>query len=394
LLGSPYIITTNSGVFPGVTLNIEPGVTVQFNNGLVFTVKGTLIAHGSISDSITFTSSAIVPTVSIWTGINIQNDQGGNIDFNYCRGFYAYNFINFLANSTGLAARIRNSRFANNNIVIFNYDPSNYQITIDSSRVENNLFGSIYSNYLTVSNSIFLNNERCIHNWSGPTVQINNSSFMGSSMYALNMSGTVTNTKILNNFTGLRLRSDLVLINDSIANNNVGMEVTAASSIPISNLHDNYICNNTTFNVKHTTTINVYLQNICWCTYDSAYVSSKIWDAYDDLTLGIITYLPFYSSCATPLSISESPVNSGILLSNYPNPFSNKTTFEYSLQKEDYVSIIIQDIQGKIIDTYVNENQLQGKHTLVLENLKLPSGIYYYQLKTSSVLLTKKMIVL
>ena len=63
LTGSPYIITSAVVVFPGNTLTIEPGVTVKFDSSTGLEIrKATLIANGTKSDSITFTSNAALPT--------------------------------------------------------------------------------------------------------------------------------------------------------------------------------------------------------------------------------------------------------------------------------------------------------------------------------------------
>jgi len=59
LANSPYIVTGNILVNQGVTLTIEPGVTVKFNKDLYMYVDGTLIARGIEGNLITFTSIAI-----------------------------------------------------------------------------------------------------------------------------------------------------------------------------------------------------------------------------------------------------------------------------------------------------------------------------------------------
>jgi Secretion system C-terminal sorting domain/PKD domain len=58
-INSPYIVTGNILVDSAVTLTIQPGVIVKFNNGLSIFVKGELIARGTASDSIVFTSNTL-----------------------------------------------------------------------------------------------------------------------------------------------------------------------------------------------------------------------------------------------------------------------------------------------------------------------------------------------
>ncbi|MHB8840754.1 MAG: right-handed parallel beta-helix repeat-containing protein [Candidatus Aquicultor sp.] len=53
---SPYVVTSNITVNSGVKFTIEPGVVVKFNPQLKLTVNGTLLADGTESNKIVFTS--------------------------------------------------------------------------------------------------------------------------------------------------------------------------------------------------------------------------------------------------------------------------------------------------------------------------------------------------
>ena len=53
---NPYFVTGNMLVKSGVTLTIQPGVTLIFNPDTYLRVNGTLIAEGTVTDSITFYS--------------------------------------------------------------------------------------------------------------------------------------------------------------------------------------------------------------------------------------------------------------------------------------------------------------------------------------------------
>jgi len=59
---SPYVVSGNLRVASGVTLAIEPGVTVLFNAGAGLTIDGRLIADGTPASRITFTRSGVSGT--------------------------------------------------------------------------------------------------------------------------------------------------------------------------------------------------------------------------------------------------------------------------------------------------------------------------------------------
>ena len=79
----------------------------------------------------------------------------------------------------------------------------------------------------------------------------------------------------------------------------------------------------------------------------------------------------------------------------FPNPFNESTTIEYNLQANNTVSISLVDILGKEIIITPQQNQLSGKHQLVINkyDLNLSSGIYFLKVKTNNnELITKLML--
>ena len=66
-LASPYTVTGDVTVSAGVTLTLQPGVTVQFNQYAGLNVNGTIVADGTAVDPIVFTTSG-TPS---WDGIHI-----------------------------------------------------------------------------------------------------------------------------------------------------------------------------------------------------------------------------------------------------------------------------------------------------------------------------------
>jgi hypothetical protein len=78
---------------------------------------------------------------------------------------------------------------------------------------------------------------------------------------------------------------------------------------------------------------------------------------------------------------------------NYPNPFNPQTIINYELPIKNYIELSVFDISGKKIKTLVRGIQNAGKHSAVFNGNRLPSGVYFYQLNTSSgISQTRKMI--
>ncbi len=91
----------------------------------------------------------------------------------------------------------------------------------------------------------------------------------------------------------------------------------------------------------------------------------------------------------------ENP-NELVLLQNYPNPFNPETTIEYTipdggLLNTSSVQLIIYDILGREIETLVNEQQSAGHYKIIFNGIKLPSGMYVYQLSVDNSSTFKKL---
>lgn len=71
-------------------------------------------------------------------------------------------------------------------------------------------------------------------------------------------------------------------------------------------------------------------------------------------------------------------------LTNYPNPFSAKTTIEFHTPDSETVSLLVFDQTGRRIATLVNEILPSGTHQFDFDGSSLPGGIYFYQLKVGN----------
>lgn len=93
----------------------------------------------------------------------------------------------------------------------------------------------------------------------------------------------------------------------------------------------------------------------------------------------------------------ESGLSNGYKLSqNYPNPFNPATIINYSIPKNNFVTLKIYDELGRELLTLVNDYQRAGDYEIKFDSensgLKLTSGIYYYRIKAGGFTDTKKML--
>ena len=88
--------------------------------------------------------------------------------------------------------------------------------------------------------------------------------------------------------------------------------------------------------------------------------------------------------------------NSGIvgykLEQNYPNPFNPKTVINYSLPKQETVSIKVYDVLGNEVATLINSKQNAGDYSVEWDAQNFASGVYYYKLSAGNFEQTRKMI--
>ncbi len=82
------------------------------------------------------------------------------------------------------------------------------------------------------------------------------------------------------------------------------------------------------------------------------------------------------------------------LYQNYPNPFNPVSKIKYDIPELSFVTLKIYDVLGSEIATLVNEEKPVGSYEVTFDASNLPSGVYFYQLKTKGYLETKKMILM
>lgn len=99
------------------------------------------------------------------------------------------------------------------------------------------------------------------------------------------------------------------------------------------------------------------------------------------------------------ISINIKPVSSILpvkfaLYQNYPNPFNPSTIIKFDIPKSGFVSLTMYDSRGKQVENFISESLSAGTYQYQYDASKIPSGIYFYQLKADNFLQTKKMILI
>jgi photosystem II stability/assembly factor-like uncharacterized protein len=116
----------------------------------------------------------------------------------------------------------------------------------------------------------------------------------------------------------------------------------------------------------------------------------------------------YKSTTSTPVNNIHNIVSTTYMLEqNYPNPFNPSTKIKFVIplnkgrraseevgQRGLSTSLKVFDITGKEISTLINNNLQPGTYEITFDGGNLPSGIYFYQLRTEEYSETKRMILL
>jgi hypothetical protein len=148
-----------------------------------------------------------------------------------------------------------------------------------------------------------------------------------------------------------------------------------------------------------------------WCSFSQSYVKND----NDILFIGSSDFLQpneFYNTYvvrtdtnfhAPPIGIIKENKNLPVnfqLYQNYPNPFNPSTKIRFSIpfnkggKRGLFVQLKIFDILGREVTVLVNKQLQPGNYDVEFDGTKISSGIYFYQLKSGDVVISKKMVLL
>ncbi len=96
----------------------------------------------------------------------------------------------------------------------------------------------------------------------------------------------------------------------------------------------------------------------------------------------------------TGVSTTEQHPQRFQLEQNYPNPFNPSTVISYSIAKAGIVTLKVYNMLGQEVATLVNGYQAANSYDVNFNASGLSSGIYLYELRTGSNVITKKMVLM
>lgn len=96
----------------------------------------------------------------------------------------------------------------------------------------------------------------------------------------------------------------------------------------------------------------------------------------------------------TSIDHEQPPQSYDLRLMNYPNPFNNRTVFEFRLDGAQPVILEIYDTAGQRIDRLVDQILPAGNHRFTWTADQLASGIYYGRLTTENIRVMRKIVLI
>jgi hypothetical protein len=257
LAESPFVLSGNVTVAPGVTLTIEPGVQVRFGGPFSLNINGGIVANGTSEKKILFTTND--PTHGInWQTIAISGTQpssfvncevehgtdGITVDNGYVEvrnSSVRFTSQNGLLVNDGSVLAADNDFHSNNSTAV--HIVGGAQITITSNTIESNQNGIVLGGHLPgainiVENSIFNNTNSGItlqaDLYSNTIITRNTVSANGNGfLVQTNASTNIFHNYILNNTVGIFYQDgyDHQAHFNDLCNNEVGIDISSRIAV-------------------------------------------------------------------------------------------------------------------------------------------------------------------
>lgn len=83
-----------------------------------------------------------------------------------------------------------------------------------------------------------------------------------------------------------------------------------------------------------------------------------------------------------------------VLEQNYPNPFNPSTTVQFTQPKSGLIILEVFDLLGRRIRSVLREHKEAGTYRVTIDLREVPSGVYYYTLRSGDFSASKRMVLL
>ena len=438
LANSPYRAINHILVPQGVTVLIEPGVIIYFNQGIFWQVDGELRAIGTAAQPIKFTKhSSATGWAGFWfTDLSVDYDSanGNGSVLSHCIIEYEGHF-NLPNNQDAwsiwiiqCAPLISNCEIRNfyTGVLIYNSSASAVNCSIHNGLYfpvgvynhNNPLLAIVNHNIIYNINNPNGNDNAAITLWGGAQFIGNCIHDMGDSMAVRVASNNVEIDS--NNFINCRAAlaiyggydSTLRITNNIFYNNSVNLLLTGCERAPVisHNNFSNYIYYHIFvdgyYNVFGTydcpliiTSYTMNLQNNYWGGLTSSQMDMAIWDYNDDFVTKVIAdysaaamqpfNLPFQEGCNNLTYLQEQ--NLGEFFSVFPNPFTSFLSITIPEQNINHLSITIKNIFGQTVFSKQPET-LNRKPETSFDLSFLPQGIYLVEVIADGERMVKKVV--
>lgn len=311
---SPYRITEFIQVDSGVIWTIEPGVSISVDTLKMISVYGTVIAHGTETDTIHIglTNGNLTGSYNPnfqWYGFNML--PGGEIQLEYVKGSQANRFVNYVNTAyPPVNSHFKHCWFTENFYCIANISAGSSNVFIDSCLFTYSK-GSIFPCYnLNVSHCTFNHFDTPV---LAKSSQIKGCTFLNDYSGALIMQagGELDSCYFENPDTvssyytfDLELPQDTSLGLPTVIRRNVfhtqeAMRIYGPPGSPLT-IEDNEFCSpvqKVAFALYYNQPID--LANNCWCEQDIPSIIQKIQDDSAGQSAPFVNILPLNPACDT-----------------------------------------------------------------------------------------------
>ena len=309
-INSPYNFTGNVLVNEGVTLTVDPGVTIFFN-GYFINVAGTLLAKGNETEKI----------IILGSGMDYSGEWMGRIHFLSTSNNSIIEYAEITStvddsiNIQGGSPKISNNLLTNVSIRIGSCSP-----LITENRISELTHAGIFVAGTTTRESVVITENVISNNGVGVYLSYDASSpIISDNIISNNVFGIISdcmwsNATIINNLiienhgylesgypspmiadgAGILLLSGynygMDISGNTISKNKYGIDIHGN---PFSTINQNNIFDNIDYNIFNNEPEDIAAVNNWWGTNSTQVIDQSIYDLLDDFNIGKVNYVPF-----------------------------------------------------------------------------------------------------